>query len=380
MTLFAPNKLILNLGIVFLLTICIHLPSTAQDAMPLGIELNVMGGQLFKHTKNFRGPIPPFSGGMELNFIWKSNGRRAWQQRRHYPSFGIGTAFNFYDRYYYGQSIGIYPMLELPILKRNHWDWTIRFGMGLGYVNKHYRDYPPYWDTVNNAMGAAINNFSLLSSDLRYTINNKLQLQAGITFSHMSSGKFKLPNLGINFIGGHIGCRYYPNTWDKPLIKTSLSPLKQRFLVQAKQGFGMSTGESIGSANTPVIASSVALSRRYWSHNKIWLGLDYAYHQSVYDFQRLQAIHPGDEKKYSWNLGLFVGHEFLFGRCGLNIQLGTYLHQTILPKAPIYQRYGMNWYLLQAEKGWIKEWYMGTFLKTHFATAEYAELSMGFGF
>ena len=58
--------------------------------------------------------------------------------------------------------------------------------------------------------------------------------------------------------------------------------------------------------------------------------------------------------------------------------LDVYKRQ-ILPKAPIYQRIGMNWYIRQQEKGLVKELYISTLLKTHFATAEFAELGIGIG-
>lgn len=356
-------------------------PLIAQNtASNIGVEANAIGGHIFKHTKKFTGPSPSFSGGLDVNLLWKTNGKADWQWRRNLPIVGLGFCYTFYDKENYGQSIGIYPNLELPIYKKNDWEWTLRFGMGLGFISRQYRPYAPYWDTLNNAIGSRVNNFSLLSSDLRYHINNRWDVQAGLSFTHMSSAKFRLPNLGINLIGGHIGLRYFTQSRSKnSLAKMNLPILKNRWLFQARQGIALTTGESPGSTATPVYISAVSISKRYWGKNKIIAGADYGYHQSVYDFMRIQAINPGRERASAWNLGVFVAHEFLYGHVGLYMQLGAYVKQTILPKAPIYQRIGMNWYIRQQEKGLVKELYISTLLKTHFATAEFAELGIGIG-
>lgn len=352
----------------------------AQDAQSgFGIEANLLGGRIFKHTQNFRGPIPSMSGGGEINMVWQTNGQADWQQRRQYPTLGLGLSYINYDKDNYGQGVGIFPNLSLPIMSRQNWEWTIRFGMGLGYISKQYRPYAPYWDTLNNAIGARINNFSLFSSDVRYHINKHWDLQAGINFTHMSSAKFRVPNLGINLLGAHVGFRYFPNTANPIKIKRELPVLKNRILVQARLAIALSTGESAGSAATPVYISSLSLSKRYWGKNKILVGLDYGYHQAVYDFMRLQALETGNERNRAWNAGVFAAHEFLYGRVGLYMQIGAYVKQTLLAKAPIYQRLGMNWYLVQNEKGLIKELTITTLLKTHYATAELAELGVGIG-
>lgn len=356
-------------------------PLWAQNKPSIfGVEANSIGGKIFKHTKKFTGPSPSFSGGLDVNLLWKTNGKADWNWRRNLPTVGLGFCYTIYDKENYGQSIGLYPNLELALFKKSNWEWTIRFGMGLGYVSKQNRPYAPYWDTLNNAIGARINNFSLFSSDLRYRINQQWDVQAGISFTHMSSAKFRLPNLGINLLGGHVGVRYFTQKRnDAARIPIDVPKLKNRWLLQARQGMALTTGESIGSAATPVWTSAISISKRYWGKNKIVSGIDYGYHQSVYDFMRLQGINPGQERASAWNLGLFVGHEFLYGRVGLYMQLGAYVKQTILPKAPIYQRIGMNWYLRQQENGLLKELYISTLLKTHYATAEFAELGIGIG-
>jgi hypothetical protein len=375
--LFSNIKWILLIVFLGIMTIS---KTTFAQKNTFGIETNLLGGKIFKHTKRFTGPIPSFSSGTEINFIWKLNGKKDWQIRRNYPTIGIGTTYIHYDSENYGYSIGIYPNIELPIYKNPHFDWYIKLGMALGYISKRQENYAPNFDTLNNAMGAHINNFSIFQTGIRRQINNHWHIHGGLAFTHMSSAKYRLPNLGINYIGAFIGARYLFNIEEKKIENTVVPNLKSRWLFQIRKGIGMHTGESIGSAATPVHFSSIYFSKRYWSKNKLFIGIDHSYHQSVYDFLRLQSIHLGTEKQHAWKAAIFTGHEFLYGRVGLHLQVGFYIKQAYLTSPFMYQKLGMNYYLIQHETGIIKELSISTLLKTHYATAETAELGIGLSF
>src|SRR5690606_1337990 len=117
-----------------------------------GIEANLIGGKIFNHTKNFRAPVPDFSGAVELNFVQQTDGKNEWEQRRHFPLVGAGVAYTDYGiDSILGKCFSVYPFLQLPILKAKHIEWTFRAGFGIGYVTKHYKRAPE-WDTINNAI------------------------------------------------------------------------------------------------------------------------------------------------------------------------------------------------------------------------------------
>jgi len=352
-----------------------------QAATPgFGIESNLFAGKVVKHTKNFTLPIPSLTTAAEVNFIWKTYGKKEWQARRGFPVIGIGLAYTDYgNNTIYGQSIGIYPNLEWTLIRSGRLEWSARIGMGLGYISKHYSRQAPDWDSLNVAIGSHINNYTLFTSDLRYSVNRHWSLQAGINFSHMSDALYRKPNLGINFGGVHIGVRYFPNTSTPALIPATGKPFPDRWLIQARQGFAMNTTGSIGSAVSPVYLSSLYLSRRYKGHNKIFAGVDYSYHEGIYAFLRNYQIYPGHEAQHAWKSALFAGHEFIYGRCGLLLQVGVYTHQAYLKLSPVYEKIGLNWYLLQQEHGLFKEIWIGTYLKTHYTSAELAELGLGIG-
>ena len=55
----------------------------------MGVELQLLGGRVFKHEAKFTLPIPELTSGVDVNLIWHTYGRKDWEQRRHYPRIGI---------------------------------------------------------------------------------------------------------------------------------------------------------------------------------------------------------------------------------------------------------------------------------------------------
>lgn len=366
----------LLLGLLLLST----LPNSLRAQGNIALEANFMAGKVLKHSVKFRPPVPDLSKAFELAIVKQTTGKQDWEQRRHYPVWGVGATYTNYGiDSIYGSAIGLYPFLQTYIIRGEHLKWTLRGGMGIGYVTRHY-ERAPTWDTLNNAIGSAVNNFTLIETDLRYRITTNWTLQAGINFSHLSNGAMKQPNLGINMYGAHIGLRYWLDS-DRPrLIDRERPKLPNRFLVQARLGIAFNESGTTDGPIYPTYLASAFVSRRYKSRNKIYIGLDYSYHTRIYAFQRNNEINVGKEAANSWKSAVFIGHEWMFGQMALVAQIGYYLKDAALRQDPYYEKIGYNYYLVRNEHGALKELCLTMLLKTHKSIAELVEFGLGIGF
>jgi hypothetical protein len=345
-----------------------------------GFEANIVSGKVLKHTSKFNAPIPASSNAVELAWIKQTTGTKEWERRRNYPLWGLGLKYTDYgDGNVLGAAVGFYPFLQIPLIRGKALEWTFRGGLGIGYATSIYRRAPD-WDTVNNAIGSHINNFSSFATDLRYRLNDHWSLQLGVAFSHMSNGVMKLPNLGINMYGAQIGLRYRPQGDRAPRIDGELPKLRNRFLLQVRGGIATTEAGKTDGPGYPIYLGTVYGSRRYASKNKLLLGVDYSYYTSLYAFQRNNEINVGAERANSWRAGLFVGHEWLFGRMAFIAQAGYYLKQSVNGLDKTYQKLGYSYYVVQRENGPLKELALSVLLKTHIATAELIEYGLTMGF
>lgn len=348
----------------------------------LGVEANLLSGKIIRHSKKFTSPIPLLSTAIDANVIWQTYGKKDWHQRRNFPVVGVGITYTDYgNNLIYGRCVGIYPNLQVPLITGKKLEWTFRFGNGLAYVTKRHNTIDPTApiDTANKAISSHINDFAMLMSDLRYNYNPHWQFQLGANFTHISNADYSEPNLGVNMVGGHVGVRYFPTGRPKPIVR-DLPKLPNRWLVQARFSISYKKARSAGNPICPSYFAAGFLSRRWAGKNKMFIGMDYAYHGDVYSFLKYYGVHIGHERSHSWDGAIFVGNEFLVGRVGLVTQVGYYYRQTFLKFDDLYEKIGGNVYILQREKGLIKEVYVSGLLLTHFIVAQLSEFGVGFSF
>ena len=361
----------------------VRLGASAQSGIGgpgFGIEMNTLAGQIIKHSVKFTSPIPPLSTALDMNFVWQTYGKKEWQQRRNFPVIGVGVTYtNYGNNLVFGRCIGIYPNLQIPLIRGKNLDWTFRFGDGLGYVTRKYQTSAPE-DTLNGAIGTHLNDFAVFMTDLRYHLNDHWNLQAGANFTHISNADYHQPNLGVNMAGMHVGVQYFPVTGrPKPIIR-DLPKLKNRWLFETRFSISYKEARAVGNPILPSWFAAGFLSRRWLGKNKFYAGIDYAYHQDIYAFLKNYGVDYGHEMGHAWDGAFFVGNEFMIGRLGLVTQLGYYYHQTYLKFDAFYEKIGGNFYIVKTEHGPVKEVFVSALLLTHEIVAQLAEFGVGFGF
>ena len=345
-----------------------------------GVEINAIGGKVYKHETKFALPIPALTTGADINLQLKTYGRKEWQQRRRYPTIGIGFSYiNYGIDSIYGRCFGMYPNMIVPLISGKKLEWTLRLGDGIGYVTKTYKRTAPV-DTINVAIGSHINDFAMLMTDLRYHINEHWDVQAGANITHISDASFRKPNLGINMIGAHIGVRYSPVTSRPTHIERELKPLKNRWLVEVQGSMAYVSSYTHGGPLYPVYIASGCLSRRWLSKNKFFGGIDYSYHENIYAYLRNNDLEPGHEAQHSYKSAFFAGNEFLIGSVGIVLQAGVYIRQAYIKLDPVYEKIGGKYYFVQKEHGPVKEFFLCVSVKTDITVAEFGEIGLGVGF
>jgi hypothetical protein len=356
--------------------------AAAQETGPLdgyGIEANIIGGKVIKHNYRFP-PVPAFSGGIDINILKQTNGKKEWEQRGRFPQIGLGITYtNYGDNKIFGQCIGLYPVLPIRLARGKKLEWDMKIGIGIGYVTSHYERHPT-WDTINNLVGSSINNFTLMATALRYNVDKHLSLHAGITLTHISNGSFQLPNLGVNLAAGSIGIRYFPGERFPTRIVRNLPKRSNRWMFHGRMGIGFSQISGPNGPRYPVYLPSLFVSKRYHGRNRILFGADYTYYKSLENFLRTNEMFPGEEKKQSYQAMVIAGHELMLGRFGLLMQLGVPIKRTYRENEGLYfGKLGYNFYIIQNEQGVLKELSLHTYIKSNKFEADIIEFGVGVG-
>lgn len=345
-----------------------------------GIEATFFAGKVLKHSPKFNLPIPDLSTGVDINMVWKTKGNKDWHQRRNYPTVGLAFAYTSYGiDSAYGKCFALYPNITIPIINKGKFSWVVRIGDGIAFVTRKFGRIP-IQDTINGAIGSTINDYASFYTHFRYAVNKHWDVQAGLNFSHISDASFRKPNLGINMYGWNVGIRYFPVSSTPKLIHNKLPKLSNRWLMQLRTTLSFNSMEAPNGPLYPVYNGTAFVSKRWLSKNKVFAGVDYTWYPGVYAFQRAYDINAGRETANSYKTSYFIGNEFLIGRVGVVIQVGKYVQTSYINPAGVYEKLGGNLYLIQREKGALKELCLTGLLKTHGSVAELTEFGLGVGF
>ena len=370
-----PYRFIISIYCL-LLVFSLHAQSDKQDGF--GIETNLLAGRIIRHS--FSAPIPSMSEALDVNLVWQTYGKKLWHQGCHFPVIGIGATYTNYgsDRVF-GQCVGIYPNMQIPIYRSDRLEFTFRLGDGLGYVTRKYQTTKPI-DTVNTAIGSHLNDFAIFMLDLRIHLNQHWNLQFGGNFTHISNSDYHQPNLGINMAGTHIGIQYFPTTNRPKRIVREFPKPKNWWVFDIRAALSYKEARANGNPILPAYITAASVGRHWHGKNKLYAGIDYAYHKDIYAFLKNYGVDYGHERAHAWDGGVFVGNEFLVGRLGLITQAGIYYRQTFLKFDPLYEKIGCNYYILKRSGGPLKELFLSAMLLTHGIVAQYSEFGLGVGF
>jgi hypothetical protein len=351
----------------------------AQTTPGFGIDARILGGKVFKHEAKFTLPIPAFTSGMDVNLVWHTDGRAAWQQRRHYPRIGMGVlALHYGNDAVYGNMAGIYPNITFPLVTGPSLEWTLRLGNGIGYVSRRFSRTDPV-NTVNVAIGAHVNDLIMINTAATWHINKHWLLHAGGFVTHISNGSVRKPNLGVNVAGGSFGISYFPVTARPPLMVQELPKMSNRWLLQLRGSMSLVSSNTAGGPLYPVYIGTATMSRRWRSMNKAFAGIDYSHHTNLAAHLRNNGLEAGRERQHSYKSAVVAGNEFMLGRVGIAVQAGAYLAKGYLQKEDVYEKVSLNYYCVLREKGPLKELCLYTALKAHLNVAEMGEMGIGIG-
>ena len=146
---------------------------------------------------------------------------------------GVGLGFyNFGESRQLGNPIAFYLFQGARISSLAPWlslyyEWN--FGLSAGW-----KPYDSYYNSYNTMIGSKVNAYINANFYLRWRLSPRVSLLSGLTVSHFSNGNTKIPNAGLNTIGGNIGleCNFYRKDDLKSLerkVALTTQPFRRHF-------------------------------------------------------------------------------------------------------------------------------------------------------
>ena len=152
------------------------------------------------------------SGDLRADFRFNPMSHNGMLYRGLYQGIGLGIK-TFFAPKQLGTPGSVYAFQGAPICRFNNRLWLgyeWQFGAAFGW--KHYQQES---EEFNTAVGTSVTAHMGIAFKLNYEISSRWQVSLGLSGNHYSNGNTKLPNGGVNSLGGSIGVMYTINPVDK---------------------------------------------------------------------------------------------------------------------------------------------------------------------
>ncbi len=335
------------------------------------IELNLLRGNIYPHSPELYHLITGHPEGFMFSFSKKTHGKEAWQKLYNYPDYGGYFIYQDFKNEILGKNYAIGAHYNFYFLNRR-----LQFKIGQG-IAMTTNPYDKETNSKNRAFGSKyMGNTNFMLNYKRDNIIDGFGVEAGLFFTHYSSGRFKSPNSGLNTYGLNIGvnyslCKKQPKIIDSiPLSIKFTEPIRYNIVFRS----GLNESIVVGSGQKPFYHIGFYADKRINKKSALQLGTDLFVTTSIKEYIKFRSIaYPEDnldpDTDYK-RIGLFIGHELFINRISLETQLGYYVYRPFAGDSQIYDRLGMKYY-------WTPKIYSGIAVKTHGFLAEATEFSIG---
>ena len=351
--------------------LCLFFLSNAQKENPSSfIDVNMYSGNIARHNDNIAHLIQGHPNGFIIGWNKRVCGEKIWHSQYNYPEFGASFVVQNFNNPTLGSSYGVYGHYNFYFLERH---LMLRIAQGVSYATNPYDKFK---NPKNIAFGSdLLSGTYLMLNYVRPQIFGPIGVQAGATLLHLSNANIKAPNTSINSVTFNVGLTAALDdniktkeieTFEKDINK------KIRFGLIFRTGINQS--DVVGTPQFPFYIFSAFAEKRLNPKSLIMIGSEYFNSKFLKEYIYYQSVaYPenniDNDLDYK-RIGVYVGHELLFGRFSVQTQLGYYVYSPFDFEGRVYNRIGMKHYL-------SSKWFVSATLKSHAAKAEALEFSFG---
>lgn len=344
----------------------------AKYTYSLGAEY--FRGFIMQHHTEMGHLIKGHPEGVRLNFVRKSYGAKAWEQRYNYPEFI--ASLSYYDLKndeVLGNIVSLNTGLgfHLNDFTRQRGDFQVYMGIGLAYFNKVY-------DEENNNKNNVVSSHLPWNINLRasywYLVGERIYVGTALQLSHFSNASRSVPNFGLNIMNLNVGARYQISSSRQEYLsdRKNLTNFNRKSFLNIDLRAGVSQMKPAGTGPSLYLATAVFWNKRISQKSILDAGVEgfmnQAYEKQI-DQNHLLVEGSPDYRAVS----VMFGHELLIEKLALVTQIGIYVYKPYQPHDWLYSKIGLKYY--------FNDNLFATFtLKSHFAVAEVLEYGIGYRF
>lgn len=359
--------------VLLICLVCIETPVLSQNKPDKDFILSAQGhyGFIISHRSSMASLIKGHVYGGEINYLFRTNGNKPWQQLYKYPDFGICMFhLDLANPQQLGTLEAIYPYTNLRLNKLNKKiNVNLRLGVGLAFVTKPFDRLTNH---KNIAIGSHLNGFVNLRLSTSYMLSDAWGINAGVGLTHASNGAAKTPNLGLNMATINLGIGYAFGNRCFEYRKDSIPPCCKVWKISIIGVTGVKELEQPGGRKYMAFGLQTMALRTLNYKNKLGGGIEFTYNNATRTEWLSDSVsNPTFDQMIQ--IGSKVCYAFVIDKLSLPVEFGVYVYKKQHTNGMFFHRIGLRYML-------TKHVIANISLLTHFAKADYFEGGFGYEF
>ncbi len=341
--------------------------SAAVPRAPLVVGAYVQGSIILAHTAAIRHLVDSHPTGFEINLQRQTTGAAPWHGWYKFPKVGLALTYYDFHNPVVGYIFAVSPYLSKSFSRGARHDFSFRLGAGLAYLTNPYNQETNHKNTIASS---ALNATLQMRFEYDYALTPHLGLLAGVGLNHYSNGATTKPNFGVNLPSVVLGLNYHEQR-PAPHVK-DYAPAPAEI---GRNFFNFSTSlgykQRTESDHRKYLVNSLTavVGRRVNRKSNLLLGIE-GFDDRSLKAQLEDSTRAGGKRPDTKKVGVFVGHELLFGRLAFVSHLGFYAYSPYKSSTVYYERLGLKYQLSNPLFGAID-------LKLHGGKADVIEFKVG---
>ena len=341
--------------------------TVAAPRAPLVLGAYAQGSLILAHTYAIKHLVASHPTGFELNAQRQTTGAASWHGWYRFPKVGLALTYYDFHNPVLGHVFSASPYVSKPFSRGPKHDLSFRLGAGLAFLTNPYDQDLNHKNTVASTVLNATLQFRL---EYDYALTPHLGLLAGAGLNHYSNGATSKPNFGVNLPSVVLGLNYHEQRPAPHINDYAPAPSDVgRNFLNLSTSLGYKQRSESDRQKYLVNSLTGAVGRRVNRKSNLLLGVEGFYDRSLQatlaDTTRAGLRQPNVAK-----VGVFGGHELLFGRLAFVSHLGFYVYEPYRSATVFYERLGLKYHFTDRLFGAID-------LKLHGGKADVIEFKLG---
>lgn len=328
-------------------------------------------GYIISHRNNMGNLIKGHIYGAEINYIFRTDGCKTWQQTHNYPEIGICFLHLYLaNPQQLGNLEALYPYFNFRLnkLKRKA-SFNIRVGTGLAYLTKAFDRIENH---QNAAIGSHLNGFVNLRFNTGVMLSKAWRLDAGVGLTHASNASASTPNLGLNMVTINLGLAYAIGNKNCTFRKDSIEKSENNWHPSLIGVLGLKQLENPGGPEYLAGGIQANLYKTLNYKNKLGGGIEITYNNATKKVWEDDSVFNTTTADI-FQVGTKISYAFNISKLSLPLDFGVYIYKKQAYNGLFFHRIGFR-YLVG------KHLIANATLLTHWGKADYFEWGLGYQF